>query len=159
MKRVIWKMTTEGEGERYQIKTPIDVLKIIDAEKLHEKDREHMTVFNLDTNANLISHEVVSIGTVDATLGAPRETFKSAVSSGASSIILCHNHPSGDVTPSAADILLTHRILACGMILGIPVNDHVIVGPTKNYTSMGASGLLHPDLVKPMIENLLKGGN
>lgn len=98
------------------------------AKQLAEYDRELMVVLNLQTDHRVINMNVVSMGLVNQTLASSREMFKSAILSNATSIIMMHNHPSGRVTPSTEDILLTKKMVICGEFLDIPVIDHVIVG-------------------------------
>jgi DNA repair protein RadC len=84
---------------------------------------------------------VVSRGTIDATLAYPREVFRAALLSNAARIIVAHNHPSGDPTPSPADRLLTARLVSAGEILGIPLADHLVVGD-GTWVSFRNLGLL-----------------
>ena len=89
--------------------------------------REHMVALYLDGRQSPISYRVVSVGTATASLVHPREIFQGAIACGAVSLILCHNHPSGNSTPSAEDKEVTRRIANGGQILGIRLIDHVIV--------------------------------
>jgi DNA repair protein RadC len=91
------------------------------------KKREHFIVLCLDTRNRLIGRRTVSIGSLDTSIVHPREVLKEAVSSSAASVILVHNHPSGDPEPSKEDIELTKRLVKAGEIIGIEVLDHVIV--------------------------------
>lgn len=95
---------------------------------LQGADREYLLVLSIDSKCRPVAVEIVSIGTVNATLAEPREIFKHAVLAGAAGIILVHNHVSGDCTPSGDDTALTERIAEAGRLLGIPVEDHVIIG-------------------------------
>jgi len=95
-------------------------------------DRENMHVLHLDVRNRVIGSERVAIGTLDSVEVHPREVFKGAILNNASRIILAHNHPSGLVTPSKADIDLTKRLGEIGKMMGIPVLDHVIVGTEQN---------------------------
>lgn len=95
---------------------------------LNGADREHLLVLSIDSKCRPLAIEIVSIGTVNATMAEPRETFKHAVLAGAAGIILAHNHPSGDCTPSEEDTIITKRVNEAGKLLGIPLKDHVIVG-------------------------------
>lgn len=96
--------------------------------ELKELDREHFQVLLLDTKNRVIKHETVSIGTLNTSLAHPREIFKKAIRYSCNSVIIVHNHPSGDVTPSKEDIEVTERLMEAGELLGITVLDHVIVG-------------------------------
>lgn len=98
-------------------------------------DREHFRVMVLDTKNRLIAMEDVSIGSLSASLVHPRELYKAAIRRSAAGVVVVHNHPSGDVTPSLADIELTRRLAKAGDVLGIDLLDHVIVGDGR-WTSL-----------------------
>lgn len=98
---------------------------------LENTDREVFLAINLSTANTINSIHVVSIGTLDKALVHPREVFKAAILSNASNIVLAHNHPSGDPTPSQDDIQITAALVRCGEILGIKVLDHIIIGEDK----------------------------
>ena len=89
-----------------------------------------------------MSQTTVSIGSLNASLVHPRELFRDAVRHSAASMILVHNHPSGDVTPSQEDIQLTRRLMKCGSLMGIEILDHVIVGRGHKFLSMKEQGLI-----------------
>jgi DNA repair protein RadC len=91
-------------------------------------DREEFRVLFLDKRNALIADEVQGVGTIDHTPVYPREIIRRALELGASALILAHNHPSGDPTPSAADIRMTKDIVAIAEPFGITVHDHLIVG-------------------------------
>ncbi len=93
-----------------------------------DDDKEHFWVVLINTRHHYLMHSEVSVGNQTASLVHPREVFGPAVREGAHSILLAHNHPSGDPTPSAEDRELTRRLKECGKLLGIEVLDHVIVG-------------------------------
>ena len=103
-------------------------------------DREYLLVLSIDNAGMLAAIEVVSIGTVNATLAEPREIFKHAVLANAAGIVMVHNHTSGRCVPSEEDMAMTKRIEKAGKILGIPLMDHVIVG--DGYFSFQTEGLL-----------------
>lgn len=90
--------------------------------------KEHLRGIYLNTHHRIIHDEVISIGTINGNLIHPREVFKPAIEHGAAAIILAHNHPSGVVTPSQADIDITNHIISVGKIIGIPLVDHVVIG-------------------------------
>ena len=92
--------------------------------------QEEFHIISLDTKNQVIDTHLITIGTLDASLVHPREVFKPAIKDSASSIILVHNHPSGDPTPSREDIAVTDRLTECGKTLGIDVLDHIIVAGT-----------------------------
>lgn len=94
----------------------------------HGLDREHFVTALLDARHHMIGLHPTSVGTLDMSVVHPRETFKAAIVANASGIILAHNHPSGDPSPSREDIELTRRLIGAGRLLGIPVHDHLIIG-------------------------------
>jgi DNA repair protein RadC len=97
-------------------------------EKLVDCDREKFVCLHLNIKNDLVSYELVAVGSLNTSVVHPREVFKGAVLANAASVILCHNHPSGDPEPSAEDIRITKRLVEAGKILGIEVLDHVIFG-------------------------------
>jgi len=100
-------------------------------------DREQVRVLFLDKRNQLIADEVVQTGTVDHAPVYPREVVKRALEVSATAIILCHNHPSGDPTPSRADIDMTRKIIDVAKPLGIDVHDHIIVGKDGHASLKG----------------------
>ena len=94
--------------------------------------KEHFVAFYLNSRGALIAREIISIGTLDASLVHPREVFEPALRHGAASIVVAHNHPSGDVKPSHDDIEITKILIHAGKILDIKVIDHNIVSSTEN---------------------------
>lgn len=102
--------------------------------KIGNKDRECFIVISLNAKGNVTGVAVESTGCLTSSIVHPREIFKQAILSNACSVILAHNHPSGDVTPSADDIQTTGRLEKAGEILGIRVLDHVIVGGESHYS-------------------------
>ena len=95
---------------------------------------EHFGVLLLDTKHRILRTTVISVGSLDASVVHPREVFREAVAAGAAAIVLFHNHPSGDPDPSADDVRLTERLVAAGLLIGINVIDHIILGDTKYYS-------------------------
>ena len=91
-------------------------------------EQEHFVILILDTKNKLVKQQLISIGTLNLTVIHPREIFKEAIRESANSIILVHNHPSGDPTPSSADIDITNKLISAGELLDIKVLDHVIIG-------------------------------
>ncbi len=100
-------------------------------------EREQVRVLFLDKRNQLIADEIVQTGTVDHTPVYPREVIKRALEVSASALVLCHNHPSGDPTPSRADIDMTRRIIDMAKPLGIEVHDHIIVGKDGHASLKG----------------------
>jgi len=97
--------------------------------------QEHFVVVCLNTRDAVITTKTVSVGTLDTTLVHPREVFRHAIKVNAAGVILAHNHPSGDPTPSDEDLKMTKRLVECGQLLGIHVIDHVVLA-TDRSTSM-----------------------
>jgi len=122
------------------------------ADLLREENRgyevEHFQVVLLNTRRKLISIEKISQGTLDTILVHPREVFKLAIAANAAAIVLAHNHPSGDPTPSEADIKVTRDLIRAGQLLKIEVLDHVIIGRAtferpKDYASLRELGYFY----------------
>lgn len=109
-----------------------------------ELDREHFFVVCLDARRRLLCKETISIGTLTASLVHPREVFLPAIQARAASILVAHNHPSGDPEPSAEDIALTHRLNRASQVLGIPLLDHLIIG-RDGFVSLAEMGELDPE--------------
>lgn len=96
--------------------------------RLDGQRREHVIALLLDTRHGLIRVAPIAVGTLSASLVHPREVFTEAISASAAALILAHNHPSGDPSPSEADLALTRRLIEAGRIVGIEVLDHIILG-------------------------------
>ena len=125
---------------RTAISSPADVAGLLQCRVAHE-DREHFVVVLLNTKNRVIGAPTVSIGTLSASIVHPREVFKPAIKAGAASVILAHNHPSGNVEPSREDKTVTNRLVETGETIGIEVLDHVILGGLSSY-SFKERGLL-----------------
>ena len=97
-------------------------------EEMRHQKQEEMKLLMLNTKTKLIGETDISKGTVNASLISPRELFIEALERNAVSIILLHNHPSGDPTPSESDVLLTKRVKEAGDLIGIELLDHIIIG-------------------------------
>lgn len=108
--------------------------------RLSYLDREHFIVVLLSTKNQVLGTELVSVGSLNASLVHPREIFKTCVKRSAASVILVHNHPSGDPSPSPEDVIVTRRLIEAGRIMGIDVLDHVIIGDGR-YISLRESGI------------------
>jgi DNA repair protein RadC len=107
-----------------EILTPEDVWKLCG--DFRGSKKEHFAAFYLDTQNKLIERQIISIGTLNASLVHPREVFEPAIALHAASVIVCHNHPSGDADPSSDDLAITKRLAEAGKILGIGLTDHII---------------------------------
>ena len=109
-----------------QIRSPLDAIDV--ARSMFDgADREHLIVIMLDTKNKIIGVNTVTIGTLNSTVVSMREVFKPAILSNAAGIIVAHNHPSGDPTPSSEDIRITEDMVKAGDILDIAVLDHLVV--------------------------------
>ena len=110
-------------------------------EELVTADRETLLSIMLDTSLHLIGIETVAIGSINVCGSKISEIFKSAILANATCIILCHNHPSGCLEPSAEDIAFTKHVILCGRMIGIKVHDHLVVS-SRGYCSMNEQGLI-----------------
>ncbi len=122
-----------------QLLKPQDVFEHL--KDIRESKKEHFIVFFLDSRNQQIHREIISVGTINASLVHPREVFEPAVKYLAVQVILAHNHPSGYLEPSDDDIRINKRLVEAGKILGIDILDHIIVS-AKGYSSFKEKGLL-----------------
>lgn len=106
------------------------------------KKKEHFILLLLDSRHRVLGIKEISVGSLDASLVHPRETFREAIVGNAAAVILAHNHPSGDPTPSQEDLQLTRRFCEVGQLIGIPVLDHLIVGQDGGI-SLQSKGFLN----------------
>lgn len=123
-----------------RLNTPQAVADLVKGRLAH-LSREVFMVLQLNVKNAVISEEIVSKGTINSSIVHPREVFQNAIKNGAAAIIVTHNHPSGDPSPSDEDIQVTKRLVETGKIIGIPVLDHVIIGKHESF-SMKAHGML-----------------
>jgi DNA repair protein RadC len=119
-----------GRRDRPQIAVPRDAAELL-IPQFGAQRVEQFGVLLLDTKHRVLRTRVLSVGTLDASIVHPREVFREAIGSGAAAVVLFHNHPSGDPTPSQDDVLLTRRLVATGELVGIGVLDHVIVSEAR----------------------------
>lgn len=119
--------------EKIKISSPADAAVVMMEEMRYYK-KEYFKIILLDTKNNIIKISEISVGSLNSSIVHPREVFAQAVSNSASSIILIHNHPSGETEPSNEDISLTNRLDECGKLLGIRVLDHIIIGDGIFYS-------------------------
>ena len=138
------RLAAELRGESPLLDNPESVAEYF-REMARGYEVEHFQVLLLNTRRKLIRCDIISQGTLDTILVHPREVFKSAISANAASIVLVHNHPSGDPTPSDADIKVTRELIRAGQLLKIEVVDHVILGRRtaerpKDYASLRELG-------------------
>ena len=109
--------------------------------KLRFETKEHFMIVLLSTKNHVLAIETVSTGSLSASVVHPREVFRTAIKYPTSSIILAHNHPSGDTSPSREDIAVTQRLVKAGKIMDIPVIDHIIIGDNR-FLSLKEKGLI-----------------
>jgi DNA repair protein RadC len=128
-------------GERPVVSTPEDVVALC-ATQFRGLDREHFWALALSTKNRLLRMVEVSVGSLNSSIVHPRELFKEAVRLSAASVVIVHNHPSGDPTPSSADLQLTRRLARAGEVLGIEVLDHVVIGDGGAHASLRHMGVL-----------------
>jgi DNA repair protein RadC len=121
-------------GFKPNIRCPQDVYNMF-VDGLKDKKKEYLYALLLDSKNKVIKKELVSIGTLNSSLVHPREVFKEAIRNSANSIILVHNHPSGDCEPSDEDKIITQKMKHIGEEIGIKVLDHVIIG-SERYKSI-----------------------
>lgn len=127
-------------GKR-KISSPSDAIEI-GRSMLDGSDREKLLLCCLNTKNEPTNLNIVSIGSLNSSIVHPREVFKLAILGNSASIILFHNHPSGDTTPSKEDINITERIKEAGKIIGIELIDHIILGDENKYTSLKEKGII-----------------
>jgi DNA repair protein RadC len=122
------------------IRHPSDVHQLLSAE-LRFASKENFICLFLNTKNRVIFKEVISTGTLNASLVHPREVFRAAIKRSSASIVCAHNHPSGDPSPSSEDIQITCRLIDAGKIIGIDVIDHIIIG-SNGFVSMKEQGII-----------------
>lgn len=127
-------------GDNIKITSPKDVADLV-MERMRHLNQEYLKVVMLNTKNMVIYEKDVSVGNLNSSIVHPREVFCDAIKKSSASIVICHNHPSGDPTPSNEDINITKRLVECGCVLGIEVLDHIIIG-NGTYTSLKEKCLL-----------------
>lgn len=136
------ELTTRRYAKRpIPIRGPDDVVVLAAVKRLRTAKREHFVVILLNARHEVERVETISIGSLNASIVHPREVFLPAIKESAASIVLVHNHPSGDAEPTEEDISITKRLIECGDLLGIGVLDHVIVA-ARGVVSFRARQLL-----------------
>ncbi|MDP2846260.1 MAG: DNA repair protein RadC [Candidatus Methanoperedens sp.] len=127
------RLESFNEGEKPKINSPEDVYRLI-YPRMREQKKEMFIELCLDTKNQIIKEGTISIGSLNANIVHPREVFKMALTESAAHIIVAHNHPSGDPTPSKEDIEITKKLVETGNIMGITVLDHVIIGDGRHFS-------------------------
>ena len=134
------RMSQYKPDDKYVIRSPDDGANYV-MEEMRLLKQEHFVVLFLDTKNHVIHRQTIFVGSLNASIVHPREVFREAVKRSAASIILTHNHPSGDPSPSQEDIHVTRRLVEAGKIMGIEVLDHIIIGNRK-FVSLKEKGYL-----------------
>ncbi len=134
------RMSERPPRKKQAILSPKDAADYVMA-RFRDETREHFLALLLNVKKHVLSLAVISIGTLDASIACPREVFRKAVAVSAASVVLLHNHPSGDPNPSREDISVTKELIKSGEILDINVDDHIIIGDNR-YISMREMGLM-----------------
>jgi DNA repair protein RadC len=134
-----WDRSSQ-QGKPQVISTPEEAYNELKGKSRGEK-KEHFWAILLDTRSRMIKSVEVSVGSLDTSIVHPREVFKEAIAASSSSIIVAHNHPSGNPEPSQDDIKLTRRLKEAGELVGIELVDHLIIGDGR-YLSLKREGLL-----------------
>ena len=134
------RLSCEERDDGAPVRSPRDVARLF-APRLEDLPVEEFHVAVLDAQHRLERDVTITRGILTSSLVHPREVFREAIAERAAALILVHNHPSGDPTPSADDRLVTEQLVAAGKLLDIPVHDHVIIGRGR-YTSFAEAGLL-----------------
>jgi len=128
-----------GDNKNEEIISPLDVWNF--CADIRGMKREHFVTIYLDTQNKVIERQTISIGTLNSSLVHPREVFESAVRLSAASVIVAHNHPSGELEPSKEDREVTRRLVEAGQVLGIDLVDHIILSK-KSYLSFQQARLI-----------------
>lgn len=137
-------LATGTPSARTPLRSPRDAVRLM-TPFAEVEPAEVFWILCLDAQHRCIEGSPIAItrGTLTSSLVHPREIFRAAIVAGAAALILCHNHPSGDPTPSTDDRLVTEQLVAAGRLLDMPVHDHIIIGTgTGRYTSFAEAGLL-----------------
>nr|CAA9251190.1 UPF0758 family protein [uncultured Armatimonadetes bacterium] len=134
------RLVAASPEERPKIRSPRDVYNLL-GPTLRDQNREHFVALLLDTKGGVLRTRTVSVGDLSSSLVHPREVFTEAVRHSAASLIVAHNHPSGDPAPSPEDVQVTRRLCEAGELLGIELLDHVVLGDSR-WVSLKEKGLM-----------------
>ncbi|MFC3040020.1 DNA repair protein RadC [Virgibacillus xinjiangensis] len=134
------RMNQYKPNERYVIRSPEDGADYV-MEEMRSLNQEHFVVLFLNTKNQIIHRQTIFIGSLNASIVHPREVFREAVKRSAASLIVAHNHPSGDPSPSQEDIHVTRRLAESGKMIGIELLDHLVIGDRK-FVSLKEKGYL-----------------
>ena len=134
------RVYSASSEERYKIRSPKDAAAYVMTD-LSGLQQEHFVALFLNVKNEVLHRQTIFIGGLNTTIVHPRELFKEAVRRSAASVIVMHNHPSGNPTPSEEDVLVTKRLVKAGEILGIQLLDHIIIGE-YNFVSLKEKGYI-----------------
>ena len=132
--------TLRSVTNEFKVSSPKDISKLL-INEMNNLNQEVLKLILLNTKNTVIGVKDVFKGSLNSSIVHPREIFREAVQRGSANIIICHNHPSGDPTPSKEDINITLRIKQCGDLMGIGLLDHIIIG-NNNYISLKEKGII-----------------
>ena len=133
------RLISASPEERTKIRSPRDVYNLL-GPNLRDEKREHFVALLLDTKNGVMRSKTVSVGDLSSSIVHPREVFVEAIRHGSASLIVAHNHPSGDPAPSPEDIAVTRRLAEAGELLGIELLDHIVLGDDR-WVSLKERGL------------------
>ena len=134
------RLETFVEEPKRKICSPKDVYALM-YPKMREQKKEKFVTLCLDTKNQVLKEDIISVGSLNASIVHPREVFKAALMESSASVIMIHNHPSGDPSPSKEDIMVTEKLIEGGKLLGIDVLDHIIIGDGR-YVSLKDEGFV-----------------
>lgn len=143
LKEILERLLKLDKKQKITINTPKDIANIL-IPQYRYAIQENFIIVLLNAKNNIISIEDIFKGSIDTSIAEPKEIFREALKYPTSAIILAHNHPSGDTTPSIEDIYVTKRIVEAGKILGIRILDHIIIGD-NNFFSLKQNGLIEKE--------------
>ena len=132
------RLATSVDGPKAVVRGAADAAALV-MEDLRHRQQECLGAIFLDTRNQVICVRILTVGTLTGSPAHPREVFREALAQGCASLIICHNHPSGDPTPSKDDIALTARLVQVGELMGIPLVDHIVIGGGR-YVSLKEAG-------------------
>ena len=140
--KVVWELSRRLHqadlAAAHRIKNPDDVVAFVRAD-LKYAQKEMFLILLMNTKHMVIHKEIVSVGSLNASIVHPREVFKTAIKKSASALICVHNHPSGDPSPSKEDLAITKRLVDAGQLMGISVLDHIVLG-VNQFISLREEG-------------------
>jgi len=132
------RLATSVDGPKAVVRGASDAAALV-MEDLRHRQQECLGAIFLDTRNQVICVRILTVGTLTGSPAHPREVFREALAQGCASLIVCHNHPSGDPTPSKDDISLTARLVQVGELMGVPLLDHIVIGGGR-YVSLKEAG-------------------